>query len=57
MSRSIGTIGRRIARAGSNRAEPQGAVLIGDVDPDERIVVALHLKRRSPDKFRPGPMM
>src|SRR3984957_12863901 len=54
MSRTAVTIGRRVPLAGSNRAEPQGAVLIGDVDPDERIVVALHLKRRSPDKFQPG---
>ena len=47
-------IENRIAFAGSNRAEPEGVTLVGDVDPDERIVVALHLKRRSPDKFQPG---
>lgn len=46
--------GRKIALAGSDRAAPEGAVFVGDVDPDERIVVALHLKRRSPDKFQPG---
>jgi kumamolisin len=47
-------IGARIALAGSNRAEPEGALFAGDVDPDQRIVVALHLKRRSPDKYQPG---
>ena len=45
---------RKIALAGSDRAAPKGAVLVGDVDPDERIVVTLHLKRRSPDQFQPG---
>ena len=54
MGRTTGMIGSKIALAGSNRGEPEGAILIGDVDPDERIVVALHLKRRSPDKFQPG---
>ena len=54
MSRTAGISGRRIALAGSNRAAPGGAAYVGDVDPDERIVVALHLKRRSPDKFQPG---
>jgi kumamolisin len=46
--------GQRIALAGSYRAAPEGATYVGDVDPDERIVVALHLKRRSPDKYQPG---
>jgi kumamolisin len=46
--------GQKVALAGSDRAEPEGAALIGDVDPDERIVVALHLKRRSADQFQPG---
>jgi kumamolisin len=54
MGRTTGMIGSKIALSGSNRGEPEGAILIGDVDPDERIVVALHLKRRSPDKFQPG---
>jgi kumamolisin len=47
-------IGAKIALAGSNRTAPEGAAFAGDVDPDERIVVALHLKRRSLDKFQPG---
>lgn len=46
--------GTRTSLAGSDRAAPESAVLVGDVDPDERIVVELHLKRRSPDKFPPG---
>ncbi len=46
--------GKKIALAGSDRTEPENAAYVGDVDPDERIVVALHLKRRSPDKFPPG---
>jgi kumamolisin len=46
--------GKKIALAGSDRAAPENAAYVGDVDPDERIVVALHLKRRSPDKFQPG---
>jgi kumamolisin len=54
MGRVTGMTGRKIALAGSDRVEPEGAVLVGDVDPDERIVVTLHLKRRSPDKFQPG---
>ena len=49
-----GMAGKKIALAGSDRSEPEGAAYISDVDPDERIVVALHLKRRSPDKFQPG---
>jgi kumamolisin len=46
--------GKKIALAGSDRGAPENAAYVGDVDPDERIVVALHLKRRSPDKFQPG---
>jgi kumamolisin len=44
----------KIALADSGRAAPEGADLVGDVDPDQRIVVTLHLKRRTPDKFQPG---
>src|ERR1700682_4335184 len=46
--------GQKVALAGSYRTEPQGATYVGDVDPDERIVITVHLKRRSPDKFQPG---
>ena len=46
--------GKKIALAGSDRGAPENAAYVGDVDPAERIVVALHLKRRSPDKFQPG---
>ena len=44
----------KVALAGSDRAAPEGAVLVGEVDPDERIVVTVHLKRRTPDRFAPG---
>lgn len=44
----------KVALAGSDRAAPDGAVLVGEVDPDERIVVTVHLKRRTPDRFAPG---
>ena len=47
-------IGQRYALAGSYRAEPEGATYVGEVDPDERIVVTVHLKRRTPDRFQPG---
>jgi kumamolisin len=46
--------GKKIALAGSDRSAPEDAAYVSDVNPDERIVVALHLKRRSPDKFQPG---
>ena len=46
--------GPKIALAGSYRAEPEGATYVGDVDPEERIVITVHLKRRSPDKFQLG---
>jgi kumamolisin len=49
-----GMTGPKIALAGSYRAEPEGATYVGDVDPDERIVITVHLKRRSSDKFQPG---
>jgi len=45
---------QKIALAGSFRADPPGATYVGDVDPDERVVVTVHLKRRSPDRFQPG---
>jgi kumamolisin len=34
----------RVALAGSDRAAPGGAVLVGEVDPDERIIVTIYLK-------------
>jgi kumamolisin len=46
--------GRTIEFVGSNRPEPEGAAAVGDVDPDERIAVTIHIKRRSPDKHAPG---
>src|SRR5258708_1859691 len=48
------TTGQKIALAGSNRVEPEGAVYVGDVDPEQPIVITVYLKRRSPDKFQPG---
>ena len=45
---------RRVPLAGSNRAAPDGATLVGDVDPDERIPIVVYVKRRTPDKFAPG---
>jgi kumamolisin len=47
-------IGQKVALAGSNRSEPEGAVVVGGVDPEQRIAVWLHLKRRSADKFQAG---
>ncbi len=49
-----GTSERRIPLPGSNRAVPEGATLVGDVDPDERITVVVYVKRRTPDEFTPG---
>src|ERR1700730_15661365 len=46
--------GRKIERIGSSRDEPEGTAAVGDVDPDERIAITVHRKRRSPDKFAPG---
>ena len=55
MSRpNAGVTGQKIALAGSNRVEPEGAVYVGDVDPEQPIVITVYLKRRSPDKFQPG---
>ncbi|WP_036051150.1 S53 family peptidase [Bradyrhizobium sp. Tv2a-2] len=45
---------RKVPLAGSRRVPPEGATFIGDVDPDQRIAVVVHLKRRTPDKFAPG---
>ncbi|MBR1208622.1 MULTISPECIES: protease pro-enzyme activation domain-containing protein [unclassified Bradyrhizobium] len=45
---------RRVPLAGSNRAAPVGATLVGDVDPDERIPIVVYVKRRTPDKFPTG---
>ena len=45
---------RRVALAGSDRVAPPGATPVGDVDPDERISVVVHVKRRTPDKSEPG---
>src|SRR5260221_6292096 len=49
-----GITGQKIALAGSNRVEPEGAVYVGDVDPEQPILITVYLKRRSPDKFQPG---
>jgi kumamolisin len=51
---SRGVTGSKIALAGSNRAEPEGAVYAGEVDPEQLILITVYLKRRSPDKFQPG---
>lgn len=46
--------GQTVPLAGSYRTEPQGAKYVGEVDPDERIVVTFYLKRRTPDQYQPG---
>jgi kumamolisin len=46
--------GQTVPLAGSYRADPQGARYVGEVDPDERIVVTVYLKRRTPDRYQPG---
>jgi len=46
--------GQTVLLAGSCRTEPQGATYVGEVDPDERIVVTVYLKRRTPDRYQPG---
>jgi kumamolisin len=46
--------GPKVPLAGSYRAEPPGATYAGEVDPDERIVVTVYLKRRTPDLYEPG---
>src|SRR5436305_14197192 len=53
LERRVAT-GPKVALAGSNRVEPEGAVYVGDVDPEQPIVITVYLKRRSPDKFQPG---
>lgn len=45
---------RRIPLEGSDRAPPEGATLVGDVDPDAPISVVVHVKRRTRDNFEPG---
>nr|WP_271598608.1 S53 family peptidase [Bradyrhizobium sp. CCBAU 45384] len=45
---------QRVELAGSYRAPPPDAVDVGEVDPDERIVLTVYLKRRTPDTFQPG---
>jgi kumamolisin len=45
---------QRVEFPGSDRSEPGRAITVGSVDPDERITLTVHIKRRSPDKFRPG---
>ena len=45
---------RRVPLKGSDRVAPEGATLVGDVDPDERIAVTVLVKRRTADKFTPG---
>ncbi|MGC2777189.1 MAG: S53 family peptidase, partial [Bradyrhizobium sp.] len=46
--------GRKVALSGSLRVPPEGAALIGEVDPDEPVSVVVHVKRRTPDAFVPG---
>jgi kumamolisin len=46
--------GRRVPLVGSDRVAPEGATLIGDVDPDEPITIVVHVKRRTPDRFQVG---
>jgi kumamolisin len=46
--------GQKVQLAGSYRAVPPGATYAGEVDPDERIVITVYLKRRKPDAFQPG---
>ena len=41
-----GTAGPKLALAGSNRVEPEGAVYAGEVDPDQQILITVCLKRR-----------
>ena len=43
----------KIERIGSNLDKPEGAAAAGDVHPNERITITVHLKRRSPDRFAP----
>lgn len=46
--------GQRVQLAGSYRVAPLGAAYVGEVDPDESIVVTVYLKRRTPDAYQPG---
>ena len=45
--KGTGMAGKKIALAGSDRGEPENAAYVGDVDPDERIVVICHHGVRS----------
>jgi len=49
-----GVTGQKVPLAGSCRTEPIGATYVGEVDPDERIVITVYLKRRTPDRYQPG---
>jgi kumamolisin len=54
VSRRAPASGQSVQLAGSYRADPPGAAYVGEVDPDERIVITVYLKRRTPDEFQPG---
>ena len=51
---ATGMIARRVLLKGSDRVAPEGATLVGDVEPDEKITVTVLVKRRTADKFTPG---
>src|ERR1700751_3148537 len=46
--------GQTVPLAGSYRTEPQGARYVGEGHPDERILVPVYLKPRTPDRYQPG---
>lgn len=46
--------GQKVQLAGSFRAAPFGAIDVGEVDANERIVLTVYLKRRTADVFQPG---
>jgi kumamolisin len=50
----VGPPKQRVEFLGSDRSEPEGAVAVGSVEPNERITLTVYIKRRSPDKCRPG---
>jgi kumamolisin len=50
----LGLTGQTVPLAGSDRTGPIGATYVGEVNPDERIVVTVYLKRRTPDLYQPG---
>ncbi|KJC58740.1 hypothetical protein UP10_21965 [Bradyrhizobium sp. LTSPM299] len=45
---------QKVQLAGSYRAAPPDATYVGEVDPDEVIVITVYLKRRTPDAFQAG---